>query len=154
MQQQLATAQRLVLRVSPVAVGTDVHVVEEHFAVLKPREAVAQVDPTFADRLDLGPEQDDACLERLEKIEIVRRLPVLGDVRLRQLALGLLFHQLDFSRTTYNAEHAKTADTHECLCDLCELCIGRCDNRAARRTAAIMLPGSATPRPAMSNAVP
>src|SRR6202008_2392894 len=121
-EQQLSPAQRLVVRVPAVGVRADVDVVQKHFPIVDPREAVAEVDAAFANRLDLGAEQRNARLERLEKVVVVMRFAVLGDVGLSQLAFGFLFH----------ADRA---------------------NRAASFTAAIILRGSATPFPAMSNAV-
>src|SRR5207302_10572510 len=118
-----AAPQRLVVGVPAMAVGADVDVVEKHFAALDASEAVAEVHAALADRFDLGPQQDDAGLERLEEMEIVERLPILGDGGLRFLAFGLVHHAARASL-------------------------------AASRTAAIMLSGSATPLPAMSNAVP
>ena len=88
MQQQLAATQRLVVGVAAMRVRADVDVVEEHLAVLDARETVAQVDASLANRLHLGPEQRHAGLERLEEVEVVKRLAVLGDVRLRELAFG------------------------------------------------------------------
>src|SRR5712692_200622 len=92
-QQQLAAAQRLVLGVAAMAVRADVHVVDEHFAVLDAGEAVAQVHAALADRLHLGPEQNQPGLERLEEMVVVRRLAVLGDVRLGFFAIGGWLHQ-------------------------------------------------------------
>src|SRR2546428_2171042 len=61
-QQELPAAQRLVIGVAAMAVRADVDVVEKHLAVFQAREAVAEVDATFADRLHLGAEQHDARL--------------------------------------------------------------------------------------------
>ena len=68
------------------------------------REAVAQVDATFANRFHLGTEQRDARLERLEDVVVVKRLAVLGDVGLRQLAFGFLLH---VSRRSDGAAHGR-----------------------------------------------
>src|SRR3954453_5604426 len=68
-EQQLAAAQRLVLGIAAVAVRADVHVVQEHFAVLDAREAVAQVHTAFANGLPLGAEQHEARLEGLAQME-------------------------------------------------------------------------------------
>src|SRR5258706_13405954 len=54
-QQQLAPAQRLVIRVAAVAVRADIDVVEIDLAVLQAREAVARVDAAFTDGLTFGP---------------------------------------------------------------------------------------------------
>ena len=88
MQQQLAPAQRLVIRIAAMAVRTDVDVVEKHFAVFDAGEAVAQVHASFANRLDLGAEQHQPRLEALEQVEVVKGFPVFGDVRLCELAFG------------------------------------------------------------------
>src|SRR6516162_8249382 len=78
-QQQLAPADRLVVGVAAMAVGTDVDVVEKYLAVLDAREAVAKVDATFANRLDLGPQEGDAGFECVEHVVVVERLAVFGD---------------------------------------------------------------------------
>src|SRR5262245_466272 len=90
-QQELPPAQRLVLRVAAMPVGADVHVVEEHLAVLEPGKAVTEVHASFADRLDLGAEQHDAGFVGIEDVEIVVGLAVFRDVGLRELSLRFLF---------------------------------------------------------------
>src|ERR1051326_6076323 len=72
MQQQLSPPQRFVVRVPAMAVGADVHVVEKDLAVFHPREAVAQVDAAFAVCFYFGAEQNEARLEALEQVEIVK----------------------------------------------------------------------------------
>src|SRR5437773_3462764 len=129
MQQQLPAPQRLVLRIPAMAVRADVHVVDEHLAVFDAGEAVAQVHTAFADRFYLGAEEHDAGLEGFEQMVVVGRLAVLGDVRLRFLALRPVGHKRRYLRPC-------------------------CASLAASSTAAIMLPASAPPLPAMSNAVP
>src|SRR5207247_8717349 len=91
-QQELATAQRLVIGVAAMAVGADGDVVEKRLAVLDASVAVAQVHPPLSNRLDFGPKQHDARLEGLEKMEVVERLPVLGDCALCFFALGFFSH--------------------------------------------------------------
>src|SRR5262249_46207330 len=127
-QEQLAAAQRLVVGVAAVAVGADVDVVEEDLAVLDAREAVAEVDAPFTDRLDLGPDQRDAGLEGFQQMEIVEGLAVLRDAGLCLLTIAAI------------VGHYFALEPRASL--------------AARSTAAIMLAGSAMPCPAMSNAVP
>ena len=133
MQQQLPAAQRLVFGIPAMAVRADVHVVDEHLAVFDAGKAVAEVDAALADRLHLGAEQHDTGLERLEEVIVVPRLAVLGDVRLGFLPLGFRGHWMTQSSQRY----ARSRDSF-----------------AASNTAAIILSGSATPWPAMSNAVP
>src|SRR5262249_38642200 len=58
-QQQLAPPRGVVIAVAAIAVRVDVNVVDPHLAVLDAREAVAQVRPAFADRLDLRTQQRD-----------------------------------------------------------------------------------------------
>src|SRR5581483_6135032 len=89
-QQQLAAPQRFVIRVSAMAVGADVDVVEKDLAVLEACEAVAQIHAALADRFHLGAQQHDPRFERFEEVVIVERLSVLGDRGLRFLALGLI----------------------------------------------------------------
>src|SRR5438094_91251 len=91
-QQELPAAQRLVIGVAAMAVRADVDVVEKYLAVFQAREAVAEVDATFADRLHLGAEQHDAGLERFQQVEIVECLAVLGDRGLRLLAFCLVHY--------------------------------------------------------------
>jgi hypothetical protein len=91
-QQQLAPPCRVVVRVATMAVRVDVDVVQPDFAAFHAREAVAEVHGAFADGLHLGADEHDARLERLEDVVVVKRLPVLGDVLLRRLALALRFH--------------------------------------------------------------
>jgi hypothetical protein len=69
-----------------------VDIVDEDFAVLDAREAVAQVHAAFADGLHLGAQQHEARLEGVQQVEIVERLPVLGDAALRFFAFGLFSH--------------------------------------------------------------
>src|SRR6185312_1000713 len=130
-QQELAPAQRLVIGVAAMAVRADVDVVEEDLAVLDAREAVAEVHAAFADRFHLGAEQDEAGFEGLEQMEVVKGLPVLGDVFLGELALGFFSHVMQVAGL--QADRAR---------------------RAANNVADTMLSASATPLPAMSNAVP
>src|SRR5262245_63005519 len=78
--------------VSAMTVRTDVHVVEKHLAVLDARKAVAQIDAALADRFDLRPKQHETRLKGFEQMEVVKRLPIFGDVVLRELALGFLRH--------------------------------------------------------------
>jgi hypothetical protein len=110
-----------------MAVRADVHVVEKDFAVLDAGKAVAQVHASFTNRLDFGAEQHEAGLERLQEMEIMEGLAVLGNAALRFFPLGLVSH-----RPAYAARASL----------------------AASSTAATMLSGSAMPLPAMSNAVP
>src|SRR5204863_3192085 len=122
------------------AVRADVDVVEEHLPVLDAREAVAQVDPSLADRLHLGAEQHQTRLEGLEEMEIVVRLPVLGDIGLRLFAIGFFRHDRRPAKAgPYRSRPAK-AGPYRCRASF-----------AASNTAAIMLSGSARPLPAMSN---
>ena len=130
-QQQLARPHRRVVGVAAMAVGLDVHVVDEDFAVLHLRVAVAQVHAPFADRLHFGAEQRDAGLERLEDVVVVERLPVLGDVL------------LGASRSVFSAMCTRNLTRAAARASL-----------AASSTACTMLSGSAMSLPAMSNAVP
>src|SRR5262245_5977641 len=115
----------------------DVDVVQVHLAVIDAREAVAEVDPALANGLHLCAEQRDAGFERLDQVVIVVRLTVLGDVRLSQLALGLFLHDARSSFARLASVRRSDDASH-----------------AASFTASIMLPASARPLPAMSNAVP
>src|SRR5207247_6377631 len=108
------------------------------FARLRARGSVWRVRAPFANRLHFGAEQHEARLERFEQMVVVVRLPVLGDVRLRQLALGFFFH----------IQRGPEGPHYDYRLQACRA------SRAASNTAAIMLCGSAIPFPAMSNAVP
>src|SRR5262245_27449635 len=92
MEQEFPPTQRLVIGVATVAVGADVDVVEKDLSVLDARETVPQVDAAFADRFHLGAEQHQSRLERLHQMEIVERLAVFGDARLRFFPLGFFGH--------------------------------------------------------------
>src|SRR5262249_17537259 len=129
--QQLAAAERLVGSVPAMAVRADVHVVDEHLAVLDARETVPQVHAAFRDCLDLGAEQQEAGLERLQQVVVVVCLPVLRNRRLRELAFRFVGHESGSRRLLYYRRW-------------------RVASRAASSTAAIMLSGSARPWPAMS----
>ena len=87
---------------------------------------------TFPSRIALTsvPTSCNTRLERFENVVVVKRLAVLGDAFLRLFAFG--FHLQRFA-------------THATLVD---------DSRTASFIASIRLDGSATPLPAMSNAVP
>ena len=98
MQEELPATQRLVFGIAAMAVRADIHVIEIRLPSVEPREAVAKVHAPLADRLHLGPEQDDARFERLEQMVVVERLPVLGDALLRELAFGFVGHGKTFHR--------------------------------------------------------
>ena len=79
MHQELARADFLVAELSGRRVGSDMHAVQERFAVFDPRVAVAQVDLVRAQRFDLGAGQRDPALQRLLDKEIVAGLAIVGD---------------------------------------------------------------------------
>ena len=78
MQQELPSPGRLVIDVTAMGVRADVNVVDPDFVIFDAREAVPKVHASFTDRFYLGSLQHDACLERLENVIIVQRLPILG----------------------------------------------------------------------------
>src|SRR5690606_31463671 len=61
-EKQLSRPRRIGVETVPLFVGADVHVQEIHFPVLDPGEAVPQVDPPLANRLDFRPGEHDAGL--------------------------------------------------------------------------------------------
>ena len=87
-QQELATPPRLVVRPRPVVVDRDVHVVQKDFAVLDLSEAVDERSVTGAQRLHLGPGEDEPRLVDIEDRVVVPRLLVLRD----QLSTRLFCH--------------------------------------------------------------
>src|SRR5262249_28903847 len=52
-QEELSAAQRFVIGVPTMAIWADIHVVDEHFAVLDASEAVTKIDASLADRFHL-----------------------------------------------------------------------------------------------------
>src|SRR5262249_44411358 len=87
------TPQWLVIGVPPMAVRTDVDVVEKHFSIVNPREAVPQVHTALEKGLHFRSEQRDPRLERFEHVEKLKRLAVLIHVGLSRLTLGFLCHR-------------------------------------------------------------
>ena len=136
-QQQLAPAPGVVVDVAAMAVRVDVDVVQPHLALLDAGVAVAQVGLALADALHLGAEQRDAGLEGLEHVVVVQRLAVVGDELVRRPAVA------SRARWRGGGVRALTGPPP-----------AGAARSAASRTACTRLPGSATPRPAMSNAVP
>src|SRR6185295_2716162 len=110
-----------------MAVGVDVDVINPDLAVIDAREAVAQIDVPFADRLDFRSDQLDPGLVGLEDVVVVKSLAVFRNALLRLLSFR-----------SHGRQRAATFDA----------------SRAASVIASIMLDGSATFFPAMSNAVP
>jgi hypothetical protein len=88
---------------------------------------------------------------------VVEGLAVLGDAGLRFLALGLVRHR-NVSNLPRKHENTKPKpEAFRALVISCPTDVSPYDARASRAassTAVIMLSGSATPFPAMSNAVP
>src|SRR5215207_7074963 len=143
-QEQLPLPGGLVVGIPAVTVRADVHVVDEHLAVFEACEAVAQVHAAFADRLYLGALEHDTRLECFEDVVVVQRLPVLGHHAFGLLALGL-------GRRHVASVPERLARTQASAGGPARRCRAR---SAASSTACTMLPASATPRPAMSKAVP
>src|SRR5262245_54450214 len=69
-QQELAGAQRIVVRVSAVTVGRDVAVEQEDLAALDAGVRVLQAGLARTQRLDLRPEQHDAGLVAIADEEV------------------------------------------------------------------------------------
>src|SRR5688572_9892856 len=78
-EQQLARSRRFVVRVSAALVCLNVGVEQEHFAVTDDAVGIRNVRLAAAQRLDLGPAQNQAGLERLEDVIIEARALVLRD---------------------------------------------------------------------------
>ena len=78
--------------IAAVTVWTDMHVHHPDFAALGARVAVAQVDASFADRLDLRTEKRDARFIGFEDVIVVTCLAIVGNNPLSLFALGLFRH--------------------------------------------------------------
>ena len=76
LQQQLADAPLFVVELVAVAVLGDKHGAHVQLAVLEHAVRIAQVDTALANRLDLGPLQDDAGLVSIDKLVFVPGAPV------------------------------------------------------------------------------
>ena len=98
MQQQLAHPGRIV--VLPVTEGVfgDVHVVDEHLAVLNAAERFLEIHLAVADRLDLGSGQHNAGFKGLLDIIIVVSLFVGGDDLDSHVAVAFLGFDGDDTR--------------------------------------------------------
>ena len=92
MQQELSLPQFRVLRVSAVAVRTDVHVCHPDLPVFDSRITVTKVDASLTDRFHLRSEQRHAALECLDDVVVVASFPILGDDAPCGLTRGLLGH--------------------------------------------------------------
>jgi hypothetical protein len=79
MEQQFATARRLVIGVTATLVRLDMGIQEEHFAVANDTVRVGNARFAAPERLDLGPAQNDAGLERLEEVIVESRALVPRD---------------------------------------------------------------------------
>src|SRR6185295_20096405 len=75
--------------ITAMTVWADMHVQHPDLTVLRARVAIAQIDASFADRLDLRTKQRDARLEGFENVVVVACLAIVGDDPLRLLALLL-----------------------------------------------------------------
>jgi hypothetical protein len=60
MQKKFPSAERFVLCVPAVAIGTDVHIMEKYFSILYTAVAVLKIDAPLANSLDFCPTQNDA----------------------------------------------------------------------------------------------
>src|SRR5207302_3043681 len=80
-QQQLALPLRLVIRAMPSFIRTDMDVDEERLSPTEANVAFAQVGAAVTQRLDLGPLQLDAGLDRFEDEVVVIGGAVAGDRR-------------------------------------------------------------------------
>src|SRR5690606_34254504 len=79
MEEEFARARRLVVPPIAVRVRAHVHVVQEDLAVLDAGEAILEVEPSLADRLDLGAREDDARLKGLLNVVVVTGFPIGGN---------------------------------------------------------------------------
>ena len=91
-QQELPLAGFSMIGIAPVTVWTDMHVHHPHLTALGACVAVAQVDASFADRLDLRTEERDARFIGFENVVVVSCLAIVGNKPLSLFALVLLRH--------------------------------------------------------------
>ena len=91
-QQKLALASLGMFGVAAVAVGTDMHIQHPDLTAVGACVAVAQIDASFADRLDLRAEERDARLVGFENVIVVACLAIVGNEALCLLALVLFGH--------------------------------------------------------------
>jgi len=91
-QEEFPLALFSMIGIAPVTVWTDMHVHHPDLTALGARVAVAQVDASFADRLDLGTEKRDARFIGFEDVIVVACLAIVGNNPLSLFALGLLRH--------------------------------------------------------------
>ena len=91
-QQEFPLARFSMFGIAAVTVWTDMHVDHPDLSAFGARVAVAQIDASFADRLDLRAKQRDARLVGFENVVVVACLAIVGNDPVRLLALVLLRH--------------------------------------------------------------
>src|SRR5262245_53050621 len=129
-QEQLPVALRIVVGVGPVAVGIDVAAEQPRLTVADGGVGILERHLAVAQRLHLGPPQNEPGLDGLEDLVLVPRAPVGGDVP------GLVGHvrALTCPSATVSslpwAEVAELADAHDS---------GSC----ARKGVGVQIPASA-----------